>query len=140
MFVNKLALPSIPSFSKVLTEDQDIDVFSQSRPKQVPLWVSPLEKHNQGEQGKARSDLRQASEGQSLEYGPQQGLSPSANGPEIPGAISHARHLKNRFDSEEPILKTAHESSVIQLFYDLFFVANLTTFTAIHEVTDADSM
>jgi hypothetical protein len=28
------------------------------------------------------------------------------------------------------------EASKIELFYDLFFVANLTTFTAVHEVND----
>ena len=97
MFGKKLAFTSLPSFSKVLTEDQDIDTFSLSRPKHVPLWVSPLEEHGQGEQ-------------------------------------------EEHFDSGEPVLKTAHESSVIQLFYDLFFVANLTTFTAVHEVNDLDSM
>jgi hypothetical protein len=28
------------------------------------------------------------------------------------------------------------EASKIELFYDLFFVANLTTFTAVHEIND----
>ena len=42
-------------------------------------------------------------------------------------------------DPEEPILKRAHEASTIQLFYDLFFVANLTTFTQVHEIDDVNS-
>ena len=36
----------------------------------------------------------------------------------------------------DPPLKRPHESSTIQLFYDLFFVANLTTFTSVHEIND----
>ena len=140
MFSEKLALPSFPSFSKVLTEEQDIDVFTQSRPKHVPLWVSPLEEHDKGEREKDRPDLRQASEGQSAGHGSQQGLLPTTNGSETAPPTAHAPHLRDRFESEEPVLRIAHESSVIQLFYDLFFVANLTTFTAIHEVTDSNSM
>ena len=39
----------------------------------------------------------------------------------------------------DPPLKRPHESNTIQLFYDLFFVANLTTFTSVHEINDKDS-
>ena len=43
------------------------------------------------------------------------------------------------YDPDQPQLRYETESSTIQLFYDLFFVANLTTFTGRHEVTDGGS-
>ena len=39
----------------------------------------------------------------------------------------------------EPNLVRHREASAIQLFYDLFFVANLCTFTGVHEVNDGAS-
>jgi hypothetical protein len=36
-------------------------------------------------------------------------------------------------DSDAPMFKHHHEATSIELFYDLFFVANLATFTANHE-------
>jgi hypothetical protein len=38
----------------------------------------------------------------------------------------------------EPVLRYHHESPTIQLFYDLFFVANITTFTSQHEVSNVN--
>ncbi|KAH7071980.1 bacterial low temperature requirement A protein-domain-containing protein [Paraphoma chrysanthemicola] len=38
------------------------------------------------------------------------------------------------------IYKQHHEASTIELFYDLFFVANLAYFTAMHQHTDAQSL
>ena len=43
---------------------------------------------------------------------------------------------KHGVEDGYPRLHKAHEAPVIQLFYDLFFVANLTTFTSVHEVND----
>ena len=43
-------------------------------------------------------------------------------------------------DSDSPHFRHRHESSTIELFYDLFFVANLATFTANHEIVDAHSL
>jgi len=43
----------------------------------------------------------------------------------------------NRRDGELPSFKHHHESSTVELFYDLFFVANLATFTSNHEIVDA---
>jgi hypothetical protein len=37
-------------------------------------------------------------------------------------------------DSDAPMFKHHHEAQVIELFYDLFLVANLATFTANQEV------
>lgn len=44
----------------------------------------------------------------------------------------------HRSDSELLIFKSYSERSTIELFYDLFFVANLATFTANHEIVNAD--
>ena len=46
----------------------------------------------------------------------------------------------HRDPSDVPVFKSHHESSTIELFYDLFFVANLTTFTANHEITTSECM
>ena len=43
-------------------------------------------------------------------------------------------------DPDHPPFKHRHESSTVELFYDLFFVANLATFTANHEIVDAESL
>lgn len=48
---------------------------------------------------------------------------------------------KNGNSSHQPprtgvVFKRRHESAAIELFYDLFFVANLPTFTAGHEIND----
>src|SRR5437868_4180536 len=45
---------------------------------------------------------------------------------------------RHRSDSELPVFKRHNEYSTIELFYDLFFVANLATFTANHEIVDVD--
>jgi hypothetical protein len=50
--------------------------------------------------------------------------------------VEHDGHRLHRHDSDIPIFKEHHESSVVELFYDLFFVANLATFTANHEIVD----
>ncbi|KAF2762423.1 hypothetical protein EJ05DRAFT_1203 [Pseudovirgaria hyperparasitica] len=40
-------------------------------------------------------------------------------------------------DVEELVFAQRHEANTIELFFDLFFAANLATFTAYHSVTDA---
>jgi hypothetical protein len=50
----------------------------------------------------------------------------------------------SRIDTDllaEPLTFERHEeSTAIELFYDLFFVANLTTFSNIHEITDVKTL
>ncbi|KAH8591150.1 bacterial low temperature requirement A protein-domain-containing protein [Bisporella sp. PMI_857] len=41
---------------------------------------------------------------------------------------------------ETPQFERHDEATNIELFYDLFFVANLTTFTSLHEINEADSL
>jgi hypothetical protein len=39
--------------------------------------------------------------------------------------------------SDTPIFREHHEADSIELFYDLFFFANLATFTANHDIENA---
>lgn len=56
--------------------------------------------------------------------------STDSSSPLDPEAQSHGKDKLPRF-------KQRHESSTIELFYDLFFVANLATFTNNHEIVDS---
>ena len=47
-------------------------------------------------------------------------------------------HLSNGA-RPHPVFKRHSESTPSELFYDLFFVANLTTFTNAHEINDHQS-
>lgn len=52
------------------------------------------------------------------------------------------REIEKRSPSQRsklPPFKHRHESSTIELFYDLFFVANLTSFSRNHEIVDSKS-
>ena len=41
---------------------------------------------------------------------------------------------------QTPVFRKKEEASPIELFYDLFFVANLTSFTTVHPIDDKQSM
>lgn len=59
--------------------------------------------------------------------------------PNLEKLRSRASVLPAISSTDGPILyKTRHEASTIELFYDLFFVANLATFTAAHKHSDAE--
>lgn len=45
----------------------------------------------------------------------------------------------NGHDAEPPAFREKEEASSIELFFDLFFVANLTSFTTIHPIDDKQS-
>jgi hypothetical protein len=47
-------------------------------------------------------------------------------------------HL-HRAESDAPMFKHHHEATSVELFCDLFFVANLATFTANHEIDTGES-
>lgn len=49
-------------------------------------------------------------------------------------------HGRNSEAAGSPNHKTHEEVTKIELFYDLFFVANLTVFTYIHSVSDGKSL
>ncbi|KAF2499666.1 hypothetical protein BU16DRAFT_279446 [Lophium mytilinum] len=41
---------------------------------------------------------------------------------------------------EHLVFSQRHEANTLELFFDLFFVANLATFTAYHSITDSDTL
>ena len=53
---------------------------------------------------------------------------------------THTSTAKSTKDPRAVVFKTRHESTAIELFYDLFFVANLTVFTDKHEIDDPQCM
>ena len=58
--------------------------------------------------------------------------------PNLDKLRSKASSLPAISSTDGPILyREHHEASTIELFYDLFFVANLATFTAAHKHSDA---
>ena len=67
----------------------------------------------------------------------------SALSAEVAQSTTHSAirsQLPSHDDPDLPPFKHHHESSTVELFYDLFFVANLATFTANHEIVDANSL
>lgn len=107
----------IDRFSEFIVPDQDFHTFAISHPDHLKLYASPLadqETHHLGHNHHGHSHSHSSS---FSEHGP-----PVLDSP----------------DPDVPVLKRAHEASTIQLFFDLFFVANLTTFTSLHEVHNWD--
>lgn len=48
-----------------------------------------------------------------------------------------AHELVTSADQDDiPVFRPKEEASTIELFYDLFFVANLTSFTNVHAISD----
>lgn len=43
-------------------------------------------------------------------------------------------------ESDELVFHQRHEANTLELFFDLFFVANLATFTAYHTITDVNAL
>jgi hypothetical protein len=122
-------LTPLASLGDALTADLDVAKFGFLHPKHVPLIKSPL----------VHGDQPQESE-QTPESNPQKETRTtvqSTNGGHSPPLHHHTSPFE--YDPDQPQLRYETESSTIQLFYDLFFVANLTTFTGKHDVTDGGS-
>ena len=122
-------LQKVTSVHHVLVaDDEDETIFRITHPKHLSWFASPL------------VDERAAA-GHSHEHGDVFLKHPHSSVNETHGSSTpeNEKEHEQYEDPEEPVLKRAHESSTIQLFYDLFFVANLTTFTALHEIDDAES-
>ena len=127
----------LTSLSEVLTADLDDSKFHFLHPRRIPLIQNPLDPDLVAQGGGEEADTELAPE-QSREAQPE--AKPAAVVVKN-GAGEHHRHLHFGPDPfelapDEPPLRFQTESNTIQLFYDLFFVANLTTFTAKHEIND----
>ena len=116
---------------KYVVPDEDIPIFRISNPQNLSLIASPLATEDEIHHGahshpdntlQDADDEHGAADAHPAGDASREGSSASEYNP------ADARH------PDEPVLKRAHEASTIQLFFDLFFVANLTTFSTIHEV------
>ena len=108
------------SLQKLSSNNQDLAKLQISQFIQLPLFVSPLA------DGKPSSDLNIL-----LNHGASRTNNGESSGP--------SSDLEKSERLGKPRLKDQDdERTIIRLFYDLFFVANLTTFTEVHEVNDGD--
>ncbi|MCJ1474324.1 hypothetical protein MMC13_002982 [Lambiella insularis] len=118
--------PKLKPVSDVLVgNDEDETVFTITHPKHLSLFASPL------------VDEREAS---AHKRSHADALLTNKSHHNIHESEKYHEDEEEDNDPEVPVLKRAHEASTIQLFYDLFFVANLTTFTAAHEIDDKNTL
>lgn len=113
----------------------------QNRPARLPFLRSPL----------VSLEVSLSTSGS---YYPNQ---PDPEGPRMPVSVSFAikrpmSYLRKKLmrtivfqNNNVPMFETPqfqhhNEATAIELFYDLFFVANLTTFTGLHEINDPVSL
>lgn len=92
-----------------------------SRRRPVPWIVSPLEPSS-----KPSREYAVAPEDDPI----------AAKGTDVQPTLGQPFHA----DNDLPRFRHHHESSTIELFYDLFLVANLTSFTADHEIINEQSL
>jgi hypothetical protein len=97
--------------SHVLSRTQTND--STTSRKHVPWTASPLDKR-------------------AMSFGPE-GLAEEAK-PNVNEQVVQFDESRRHHIDDVPIFKPHREASTIELFYDLFFVANLTVFTKNHEI------
>jgi len=121
----------------VIVPDQDLHIFSISHPQHLSLIATPLataEDIYHGKHSHPDDTLREehAPTPASINQENRTDSNESTQGGSEAGE-STRRPIRPRHP-DEPVLKRAHEASTIQLFFDLFFVANLTTFSTVHEV------
>ena len=123
--LNRLHEVSVPivhePVHKVIVPDPDVHIFGISHPNHVDLIQSPLSEGDDAQHDQHAHPVEQR-------HGPQDSHQPSFS----------SQYTMKEPDPEEPVLKKAHEAPTIQLFFDLYFVANLTTFSAQHDIHSAD--
>ena len=93
----------------------------RNRYKYLPFFASPLEEHSEHKNGHASHEPHFP---ENFESSPEKGQIKHETRP------AHARELTFR---------EREEASSIELFYDLFFVANLSSFTGTHDIDSATS-
>lgn len=100
---------------------------TKRRYKALPLFASPLEEH---------LEHHQVHEYDSHEHESHSGKEPTLGEGEVTTEIHQTRLAFPRM----PTFRQREEASSIELFYDLFFVANLSSFTSVHSIDDTTSM
>jgi hypothetical protein len=53
--------------------------------------------------------------------------------------VDYNEHFFHEDNAEIPIFRKHHEASTLELYYDLYFVANLSIFTADHDINNVES-
>ena len=121
-------LKPVTSVGHILVGDDDETTFTITHPKHLTVFATPLANERDAVQyGHAHPEAIQKETQHAV-------VERHGSGSETSSEKEH-----ESVDPEEPVLRRAHEASTIQLFYDLFFVANLTTFTQVHEIDDVNS-
>ena len=131
-------LQRISPVNEVIVPQEDTHIFSISHPKHLTLIETPVASEDDIHHGEhshpdttLKAPVNTEAEVRSTHSSRQS--SDAGNGGRSAGS-SEKHEMSDTRHPDEPVLKRAHEASTIQLFFDLFFVANLTTFSTIHEV------
>ena len=88
-------------------------VVTKRRYRVLPLFESPLEEVSEHHNHRHESDS---------------------------GASSTLGTEGTTTEADQPKFRESEEASSIELFYDLFFVANLTSFTGVHNIDEPAGM
>jgi len=112
-----------------LTADLNENNLKSIHPKYVPWIQSPLAQQHQPQEYEQVSESDESKEAQTEESSTDSNKNPRHS----------RRNCLFAYNEGEIKFCSEPESNNIQLFYDLFFVTNLTTFSSKHEVTDKDS-
>ena len=107
----------------VIVPDEDVRIFGISHPEHLTLIETPLA---------SKDDIAHGHHGHHAPKTVEAGE--SEEGSDSHSHTSESSLEKRLNDPQEPILKRAHEAPTIQLFFDLYFVANLTVFSSQHEI------
>lgn len=97
------------------------------RYRALPLYASPLEEHSEHHYGHEHKPHGHDSHSNSEIFTGKEPLATEEDQTRPPHEGS-------------PAFREREEASSIELFYDLFFVANLSSFTGTHSIDDASSM
>ena len=109
----RLELAVTMKLAHVLSRTQSNDSMVSRR--HVPWTASPLDKRAMSSSGREGSPLE---------------TKPNMN----ERVVQFEQGSGRPHSDEPPVFKPHRESSTVELFYDLFFVANLTVFTKNHEI------
>jgi hypothetical protein len=137
----------LTTVSKFFTADLDDNKFHFMHPRRIHLIQNPVdaddEDNTDGGSGGGEGAGAELAPEESREA-PQPEAKAATTAVKKHGGKAHSHHFHFGPDPfelgpDDPPLRYQTESSTIQLFYDLFFVANLTTFTAKNEVSNGSS-
>ena len=112
---------------RLLVASNDVTKIGLAHHHEVHWFSTPVEpKEEIGRHGSVDSDAEEI-------YKIKEGHDDHGHG-------HHGPFHNEDIPEDEPWLKRPHEPASIGLFYDLFFVANLCTFTHVHEINDSSGM